>query len=224
MRIVCGVLLLAAAVASVACTTSPPSPPPPLHISGGKDVIASQNRINRYFHQNVVPKLKTCWGRLQGEGTIDLEFIYKRAGTAWTWERLSVTGSTLREDQRSLAQRCMQDSVSGTSFRMEDDDSEAIEFVVDWRWPVPWPENTTGVARLAGSGGITWGDCGLGKTAKCQDCLVDKKTKKLTCKSACSGYTQCSPNPDGNGCTVGPKSPACVSGFSNGNAGGAVIY
>lgn len=221
MRILCGVLLVAAAVASVACRTSPPAP---LDSSGGKDVIASQNRINRYFHQNVVPKLKTCWSGLQGEGTIDLEFIYKRAGTTWAWERLSVTGSTLREDQISLAQHCMQDSVSGTSFRMEDDDGGATEFVVDWRWPVPWPEDITSLARMAGSGGIVWGDCGLGKLAKCQDCLADKKTKKLSCQSTCSGYTQCSPNPDGNGCTMGPKSPACVSGYSSGNAGGAVIY
>lgn len=219
MRIVCGVLLVAA-VTSVACTTSPP---PPLHISGGKDVIASQNRLNRYFHQDVLPKAKACWSRLQGEGTIDLEFIYKRTGTRWAWERLSVAGSTLREDQKSLAQRCMEASVKGTSFRAEDDDGEAAEFLVDWRWPVPWPEDITTVARLA-SGGITWGECGLGKSAKCQDCLVDKTTKKLSCKSACSGYTNCTANPDGNGCSLGPKSPACVSGYGFGNAGGAVIY
>jgi hypothetical protein len=214
------VLLLAAAVVP-ACRANPA---PPLEIGGGRDVIASQNRINRYFHQNVVPKLKTCWSRLQGEGTIDLEFVYRRAGAEWAWEGLSVTGSTLRDDQTSLAQQCMRDAASATSFRVEGDDGEAPEFVVDWRWPVPWPQDVTALARMAGAGGIIWGDCGLGKLSKCKDCLPDKKTKKLTCQSVCIGYTTCTPNPDGNGCTLGPKSPACVSGYPLGTVGGAVIY
>jgi hypothetical protein len=212
-----GLVLVAAAVASACSTTSPPPPP---HVSVGKDVIAGQNRINRYFHQAVVPKLKPCWSGLQGAGTIDVEFVYKRAGADWVWDRLSIGGSTLPADQASLAQRCMLDSVRGTSFRTEVDDGDATEYLVDWRWPVPWPADIADVARLAGSG-VIWGDCGLGKLSKCQDCLADKKTKKLTCQSTCSGYKTCAANQDGNGCTL---SQACVSGFGFGNAGGAVIY
>ena len=86
-----GLLLVAAILASGACRVSPP---PPVHIGGGRDLIANQHRINRYFHKAVVPSLRPCWGKLQGTGTVDVEFVYKRAGSDWVWDRLRVAGST----------------------------------------------------------------------------------------------------------------------------------
>lgn len=214
------VVVVAVTLISASCKTSPPAE---LTANCGDDVIASQNRINRYFHKAVVPKMSACWSRIQGEGTIDFQFTYKRTAGGWEWEKLGVSGSTLPKGQDAVALQCMQESVRGTSFPVEEVDGKAVEFFADWRWPVPWPKDITEMARMAGNG-IIWGECGLGKLKKCQDCLYDAKTKKLSCKSTCSGYTNCTPNADGNGCMLGPISPRCVSGFSFGNSGGIVIY
>jgi hypothetical protein len=217
-----GVLILAALGGS-ACTTSAPAP---VIVDGGQDVVAAQNRINRYFHSEVVHKLKPCWELVQGKGTVDFEYTYKRNGEAWEFETLAVSESTLDSGYADAARQCMQDAARGTSFPRGESDGPADEFMLDWRWPVPWPtdEDVSAIAMMAGRAGLEWGDCGLGVRAKCKDCQYDAGTKKMTCKTVCIGYKNCVLNQDGNGCSLSPKDVACSSGFGLGNAGGAVIY
>ena len=86
--------------------------------------MTTQQRINRYFHGAVVPKLRNCWTRVQGRGTIEIEHTYTRdASGKWVVEKLAVGKSTLPRGQDAVALQCMQNSVRGTSFPAEGDES-----------------------------------------------------------------------------------------------------
>src|SRR6266404_6006092 len=104
--------------------------------------ITTQQRINRYFHGSVVPKLRNCWSRVQGQGTIAIEHTYTRdASGKWVVEKLTAGKSTLPRGQDAVALRCMQDAVRGSSFSVEGSDGDSKEYVVKWTWPVPFPAN-----------------------------------------------------------------------------------
>src|SRR5713226_7752374 len=58
--------------------------------------LTTQQRLNRYFHGDVVPKLKDCWSRVQGKGTIVLKYTYMKAGSGrWVFDKLEIGQSTL---------------------------------------------------------------------------------------------------------------------------------
>ena len=186
--------------------------------------IATQNRINRYFHHAVVPRVKDCWQRLKGKGTIAVEFDYQREKDGWATDKLKIERSTLPEGQESVALQCLQDSVRGTSFPVEQDDGQAEQFMVHWSWPVPLPKDANEVAQLM-SGGGGGGRCGpLGVPPACHDCLSVLIFGKywLACGPACAGYSFCIQDPDG--CRLGPISPRCVTGWLGGTLGGIVMY
>lgn len=106
--------------------------------------IATQKRLNRYFHAEVVPKLTTCWNRVEGVGMITFDFTYtKDAKGRWAFQKLSVSGPTLRKGQEAVALTCMQDSVRATSFPVEGIDGAEDNFVVHWSWPVPLPADAS---------------------------------------------------------------------------------
>jgi hypothetical protein len=109
--------------------------------------IATQNRVNRYFHNAVVPKLKNCWKRVKGRGTIAIEFHYKRGRSGWATERMKIQRSTLSEGQDAVAFQCLRDSLQGTTFPIEQGDGLAEEFFVNWSWPVPCQKTSTRLRR-----------------------------------------------------------------------------
>jgi hypothetical protein len=103
-------------------------------------------------------KLRERWSRLQGRGGIAFDFNYKRSGERWAFEKLELLKSNLPAGQDEIALRCMQESISATSFPVEKADvSEAYAKtrVVRWKWPVPLPPKgakTVPIARASTSG------------------------------------------------------------------------
>ena len=63
---------------------------------GLEKTITTQQRLNRYFHGDVVPKLKNCWGRVQGRGMIALKYTYTKGSGKWIFGKLEVSQSTLQ--------------------------------------------------------------------------------------------------------------------------------
>jgi hypothetical protein len=190
-----------------------------------KESVATQKRINRYFHNVVVPKLKTCWDRVQGNGTIEMKYSYEdNAKGAWAFKTLKGGKSTLPKDQDEVALACMQKAVTATSFPKEKSDTGA-SYSINWDWPVPIPPDAEQqVARMWGSSGGQGNGCdGHGAAARCVTC----SGYPVSCNAVCVGgdppceMTQ-NPLPGGmNSCTVGT---GCASGGSFGVVGGIVIY
>jgi hypothetical protein len=188
--------------------------------------IATQNRINRYFHKVVLPKVKPCWQQVKGQGSVSVEFVYKRAGSNWATETMTLQKSTLPEGQKLVAFKCLQDSVPGTSFSVEKDDGSAEQFFVNWTWPVPLPEDANEVAKRMSSSGTEGGTakCGdpEGPPPKCKDCfyfnLIGVSGFSF-CADACVGYKTCARAE--SGCNLSTK---CATGSLFANLGGFVIY
>ena len=193
---------------------------PTTQASAFNRTIATQKRLNRYFHTAVVPKLRTCWNRVQGTGTVAIEFTYTRAGSGWVPERLGVHRSTLPRGQEAVALQCMQDSVRATSFPVEQGEAAQTKFAVTWTFPVPWPADASARASaMFSSKGGTGGGCdGHGAPAKCYLCVL---SAVASCKTVCVGSKECKLSSDG-GCqsTTG----TCASGGLFGVAGGMVMY
>jgi hypothetical protein len=161
--------------------------------------IAAQEIVNHYFYTSVTPKLRTCWDRVQGEGTIEMAFTYRKSGDRWVFESVKAIRSSLPEDQSAVAVQCMQDSAGATSFTLseKDDGSKKFgEFVLKWTWLVPLPgEGSEIMARRAG--GLTpeagCAKCVPNYPARCQwsqsgsetDCRVDGPTQCSTSGTKC---------------------------------------
>ena len=79
--------------------------------------ITTQQRLNRYFHNDVIPKLRNCWSHLRGVGTVQIDHNYARTDNGrWVVKDLTVGSSTLPRGQEPLALRCMQEAVGSSSF------------------------------------------------------------------------------------------------------------
>jgi hypothetical protein len=180
------VAIIAIIVASLSCKpeVKPSSPEP----EGGKlqQSIAAQKRINSYFLSAVMPKLKTCWDRVQGKGTIEMKYRYendKRGG--WAFKTLEVGKSGLPKGENAKALACMQDAVKGTSFPREGSETHE-SYLIDWEWPVPLPPDAEQqMERMIGTngGGGGGGGCdGHGAEAKCVSC-----SDKAECLTVCVG-------------------------------------
>ena len=192
--------------------------------------VSTQQRINRYFHGDVVPKLKNCWSNVQGKGTIALKYTYTKSGGRWMFSRLETEQSTLRRGQASIASRCMSDAVRGTSFPSDGTESTATTYVLKWTWPVPFPANAAQLtsamfAARANNGGSDGGGCdGRGTPAKCYTC-----GKGGICLTVCVGSTECKTTTEAKGgssittCEATPGTCASGGGFGV-TGGGLVIY
>ena len=179
--------------------------------------ITTQQRINRYFHGSVIPKLTTCWNRVQGRGTIAIEHTYARdASGKWVVEKLAVGKSTLPRGQDAVALRCMQDAVRGSSFPVEGDDGDSKEYVVKWTWPVPFPANAVEQTRAMFAATSTSSGWGCGNAPP--NCVACTYTA-TACVDVCTGYHSCSL---GGGCCV--ESARCATGLPFAVAGTGVIY
>jgi hypothetical protein len=178
-----------------------------------EETIAAQTVVNRYLFTSVTPKLRTCWSRLQGEGTVDLALRYARSDKNWVFEKVDTISSTMPVDQMRAAQACMHEAATGTSFTLGErpGGTNFERFVVKWRWLVPLPpegsqemarrvgeqEPPKGCAKCITDGGAR---CVWSETGKQEDCRVD-------------GPTQCSTN--------GTK---CLSGVYGRAGNGIVIF
>jgi hypothetical protein len=125
----------------------------------GRDVektTAAQVTVNHYFHSVVTPKLRACWDRVQGEGTIEMALNYRKSGGRWLFESLERIRSSVPEEQGAVALQCMQDSARDTSFFLEEKDSakKFEKFVLKWTWLVPLPaEGSDEMIRRTGGWG-----------------------------------------------------------------------
>src|SRR5262245_26139861 len=82
--------------------------------------MVEQDRVNRYFHKDVLPKLKGCWPGGEGSGTIAVRVSYRRYESRWAAGDTGVHKSTLAKGQEDAARRCLAESVRGTSFPAND--------------------------------------------------------------------------------------------------------
>jgi len=203
---------------------------PTPELEGGKlqESVATQKRINRYFHSEVMPKLKTCWERVQGVGTIEMIYQYENdTKGGWAFKTLEVGKSDLPEGQNTTAMACMQNAVTGTSFPREASETGET-FLIDWVWPVPMPPDAEQqIARMFDSsgGGEGGGGCdGHGKAAKCMTC----GGAPVECLTVCVGEDPpCtitfSPAPNTlKTCSCGGGT--CASGGLFGVVGGMIMY
>lgn len=183
--------------------------------------VTTQQRLNRYFHADVMPKLKNCWNSVQGKGSIELEHNYKKGPDGrWATTGVALIKSALPRGQEAIALRCMQVATRGTSFPAEGSDA-ATTYTIKWSWPVPFPSNAAQLtnnmfAGLKNTGGGSGGCDGAGTLAKCYTCDKDGHE----CEKVCVGYTDCKVTFPGRLCSASGK---CASGGPFGLAGG-IIY
>ena len=184
--------------------------------------VDTQLRINRYFHSQVIPQLRDCWGGLSGEGKVLLRHVYISNGRG-TWnadpDQLTVEDSELAQDQQKAAVECMQRAVAETSFAMAEAERGQEEFILHWGWPVPLPiEPPTPAALHVGPGGGVIDDCdGHGTPPGCKNC---DHSNHAACEQVCVGKPWC--------IVVGPNAcrlsqDRCASGGPFGLVGGSVV-
>ena len=189
-----------------------------------KESIATQKAINHYFHASVVPRLKTCWGRVQGSGSIEMQYHYEDDGKGgWAFKTLRPGRSNLAKGQAEVATSCMQEAVSGTSFP-RDKSAKARSYLIDWVWPAPLPADAKQlVERMHGAtGGEGTGCDGHGAPARCFTC----SGSPLSCAYVCVGSDTCevkATHPGGfdSICSEGGQ---CASGGPFGVVGGKMMY
>jgi hypothetical protein len=192
-----------------------------------KESVATQKRINRYFHSVVMPKLKNCWNRIQGNGTIEIKYSYEDKGKEeWAFQTLNVGKSDLPKGQDEVALACMQEAVASTSFPKEKTDRGGASYSINWSWPVPLPPDAAeqAEAMFRSNGGVGGGCDGHGAAASCVTC----SGQPVSCTAVCvGGDPPCdikeNPLPGGFSriCTVGS---GCASGGAFGVVGGMFIY
>ncbi len=183
--------------------------------------LGTQQRLNRYFHSDVIPKLGDCWQRVQGEGMVETKITFIKARGNWIWQSVDVSSSTLPRGQAAVASQCMQEAVRGTSFPVEEGDrvgniKGGDKYVVNWNWPVPLPANAAEF-RIK-SGGKTGGCDGHGAPAKCYNCT---RGSNLQCFKVCVGWESCTSATSTKECFVGDN---CASGGPFGGVGGVIMY
>ncbi|NJD57674.1 MAG: hypothetical protein FIA94_14890 [Nitrospirae bacterium] len=194
-------------------------------LEGGRlrESVATQKRINRYFHNVVVPNLKDCWEKVQGKGTIEMRYWYEAdAKGGWAFKLLKGGRSTLPEDQTEVALGCMQKAVAATSFPKDGDMSDS--FSINWTWPVPLPPDADQqAARMLGSNGGEGTGCdGHGSSARCVTCSGHPQT----CIYVCVGSDTCevSATRPGGFDSICTEGGSCASGGPFGVMGGIMMY
>lgn len=225
----CGVAaIMAVLIATLSCKPQvepKPEAKPAPELEGGKleESVATQKRINRYFQSEVMPKLKTCWERVQGNGTIEMVYRYEndRSG-GWVIKTLEAGKSNLPENQKAAALACMQNAAMGTSFPREASDT-GDSFLINWVWLVPMPPDAEQqMARMFGAGGGEGTGCdGHGAGAGCMTC----SGSPVDCIIVCVGYESCTIRRyPGGTTTCSGSGDNCASGGPFGIVGAAIMY
>jgi hypothetical protein len=205
--------------------SSPVSSPEPVTTTSCASAIDTQNRINRYFHQAVVPRMAGCWSRIAGAGTVAMHLEYQRTGEEWTPGPSVVRSSTLPRGEDDAALDCLRKAVEGTTFAVEPTDGESQQFNVNWSFPVPWPRDLSEAAlRMASTGREpSAGECGgsEGPAPACFQCGFIPLLSLALCAPSCTGYTDCTLLTRTSCHHSGTR---CVTGSVFGNIGGIVAY
>ncbi len=218
-------LILLVSIVLPACALQKASGTNDPNVQAVTQVITAQDRVNRYLHREVVPRLVGCWGDIEGEGTITVRQNFTRAGGLWVAAETTLDDANLASDQGERALRCFQSAVYGTSFATEKDDEEADTFAVHWSLPVPWPSDIQAVALRMSTNPGGGGGCG-GPEAPAPACYTCGYIHVIIgisyCAKSCAGYTHC--EVIDHGCKMGPIRPLCVTASPFGNLGGLVPY
>jgi hypothetical protein len=190
-------------------------------------VVTTQQRINRYFHSDVIPKLSPCWSSLRGNGTIGMKYTFTKSAGRWIFKEVETEQSTLPSGQDAIALKCMRVAVGSTSFPVDREESTQTNFVVRWNWPVPLPTNSSQLATRmfsarANNGGGGGGCDGRGTAAKCFACKASNQD--LKCEEVCVGYSSCSITVQSGGGKTCSRETACASGGPFGVSGTVVIF
>ena len=182
--------------------------------------LAQRTRINGFFYAVLVPKLKTCWGRISGKGEIEFKLIYRKAEQSWDWQQAELE-SKVPAAQSTAALACMQDSSRGSSFPATPEEARMSQFTIHWAWPIPFPDNTSELGMMINPGGSDPPP----QVMKCWACGVNPpgSARSAECKRASSGYNTCTNHDEGNGCTMCCTDARCVSGWSGAWGGEAFI-
>jgi hypothetical protein len=186
------------------------------------EVIATQNRINTYFHRGVVPRLLACWNGLRHPGTVAVTFEFAKRGGFWIPGNTSLRSSSSADGEQ--ARGCLAAAVAGTAFPVDVTDGETTAFNLNWSFPIPWPRDMNEVmARINTGGGPRAGECGgsEGPPPACQWCHFNSTWHFSYCGSACVGYIDCAVV-DANTCTH--TNVKCATGSVFGNIGGITMY
>lgn len=188
--------------------------------------VTAQKRVAKYFHDNVTPRLKSCWGSLKGTGDIRMEYTFARQGKNWVPEKVILAHSTVPEDQNDAALKCMQGAVQDVPLPINSSDADTKEFFISWSWPVPTGKDAEKQyqAMLVSTGGGGRGGCdGRGTLAKCKRCVSSGASS--CCQTVCVGYQSCSMSYSNGklvGCFNDPPTQ-CVSGGAGGGLSSGVI-
>jgi hypothetical protein len=192
--------------------------------------LSIQQRINRYFHNDAIEKLRGCWSGIPGKGTVSFKYIYTKSNSRWNFAGVETERSTLPSEQAKLAYRCMSDAVRGSSFPVDSADNTNNKFVLKWTWPVPFPPNSQQLtsamfaAKPSGGGGVGSGGCdGKGTPAQCYACSTSNQD--LSCQTVCVGKETCSITFQKGGGKACSTDIACASGGPFGVVGSSrVMY
>lgn len=188
------------------------------------DGAAASQRISRSLQEPAVAaKLRDCLSQLKSEGLVATDLRYRKSGSNWTFDNVSVTKTSLAKGQDATVQKCIEDAARGTSFSVDTNqelETAAPEFVVRLGWGLPLPPEGTDVtndaiARMIGTGGvITMEGCSTCKLktdgSGNYQCIAKKSGNEGDCEIIST-----------NACATTPK--ACVSGFFGGSRG-VVMY
>jgi hypothetical protein len=221
-------VVIAVTLASAsACNREPPPAADTIHFLPTEPApsvdadTAAQNRINAFMFVAVMPKLQSCWGKLQGSGSVVFRYTYRRSGTNWVWRAQEVESTTLDKGQMPAALQCMTEAARESSFPMEASEAarRGDEMNIHWEWPVPFPNDVAALGRII-SGGGGGKECSK-SCVKC-DCPFLPGGVVCSCASACSGYTApCVLDTNKKGCSM--RLPACATGRMGGFGGVIVI-
>jgi hypothetical protein len=145
---VCVGLMVIGARAGGAQSRGADAPPPEAMPSVScMKAMALQNRMNRYFHRAVVPRMAACWRGIRDAGTVSVSFDYQRSGDQFVPRSSKIRKSTLAsptETERALG--CLRDAIAGTGFAVEAEDRDLPAFALHWSFPVPMPEDLDAAA------------------------------------------------------------------------------
>lgn len=219
-------IILGLSLALTACTQTPREEAKRFTYDFTDDGAAASQRISQSLQEPAVAaKLRSCLGQLKGEGLVATDLRYRKSGSSWTFDNVTVTKTSLAQGQDATVQKCIDEAARGTSFSVDPNqalENDAPEFVVRLGWGLPLPPEGTevtndAIARMIGTGGA-----GVVTMEGCSTCKL---------KTDGSGNYECIRKKAGNegdceilstnSCATTPK--ACVTGFFGGSRG-VVMY
>ena len=218
----CAAIVLVLPFAALACNRQPDTKnaPPFAFTDHG---AAAQKRISRMLQESVItPKLRECWGQLQGKGGVAIDLIYSKSGDKWTFDKANPTSSSLEKGQDAAAARCLDDAAKGSSLALDSNEpveKASAQFYVRLGVSVPLPAEGAAlgddaIAMMRNNGG------GNGVNIPgCSECVSNPNYPYgLKCESRASGgHLDCQQGSDPNVCST--ASTTCLMGIWGGSRG-----